>query len=146
MWYKVSIVKISWRIKILQRRGNKSWQHRTVTCCLTDKNTFSFSQADFFLTLMKTIYFNTTQLKRRQPISISNFCVTFLSACLVPQKLSVFVSVYRRRQLKESVYGDKLQQYNTGGGMTNIETLNKLYLHICSHTPNRQNRVYICTF
>lgn len=92
---------------------------------LTD---FRFPSCRLFVTFRKTIYFISAQLKRRQPISIlvsQHFivlCRISLSTCHFSPKISpslfVGVSVCRRRQLKESVYGDKLPQYNNGGGMT----------------------------
>lgn len=84
-----------------------------------------------------------TQLKRRQSINISYFHATFLSACLFSQHLSACISAHRRRQLKESVYGDKLQQYNTGGGESIAETLNKLYLRMLTYTKLPKQCLYL---
>lgn len=148
-------MKIGWDIEVLQsaflcshsqmKAGNKSCYHKSPST--NDSLTQSFlllSRLFFFWHSVRLVML--TQLKRRQSISISYFHATFLSACLFPQNLSACVCARRRRQLKESVYGDKLQQYNTGGGASIAETLNKLCLHTCLHTPNFPSSVYICTF
>lgn len=152
MQYRVSIMKISWHIKILQssflwlhpqiKAGNKSWQHRTVTShpiLMNSWKTFPISPADFFffLTFRKTVYFISTQRIQHNQLAfyshyISYFCVKFLSTCFFSQNPSINVFVCRRRQLKESVYGDKLPQYNTGGGNTDTYSSDKY--HIPSYT------------
>lgn len=133
--HELSIVKISWHIKILNctflwfhpemKVGNELTTQNINKSPNT--NTFHFSQAVFcicffFLTFRMTIYLISTKLKRRQPISIlfsQHFKLLRKVSVFLPlfPKISVFIC--RRRQLKESVYGDKLQQYNAGGGTTN---------------------------
>lgn len=49
--------------------------------------------------------------------------------------LKFFFFPCRRRQLKESIYGDKLQQYNTGGGVAaagnHLQALSTITEFIC---------------
>lgn len=111
MQYKVSIVKISWHIKILQsvclwfhpqmKARNKSWQHSTVTShpiLMNSWKTIAFSLADIFWHPERLFILPQPSWREDNQLAfnlcnISNFCVKFLSGCHFFQKsLFLFLS------------------------------------------------------
>lgn len=129
LWRSVHILKYyrvhSFSFSLGEKRGNKSWWQRA----RASHPILMISWQTLLSTLLENNLFHLKrETARGQPISMIFLQHFYLWVVLFfflptrhfffPVNLCVRVSVCRRRQLKESVYGDKLQQYNTGGGAT----------------------------